>query len=149
MRPPSNSLLVLSMFLGTGAFVGMMTLGEHTPETVLVTLAASLAASLTVILVVERPVAAFGLLVVLASISGVVVALSVGRVRLEQPSIIAALITLAVTRGWPRWSDLRPVLPIVASFSVYLVVLILASALNAPQPLVRGGYPRECSSMAA
>ena len=83
MRPPSNSLCALSALLGIGAFVGMVVLGERTPETVLITLAASLAAALTVILVVERPVAAFGLLFVLASISAVVVGLPIGRVRLE------------------------------------------------------------------
>lgn len=136
MRPSSNGLPALSALLGIGAFVGMVALGERTPATVLVTLAASLAAALTVILVVERPLAAFGLLFVLASISGVVVGLPIGRVRLEQPSIIAALITLVVTRGWPRRSEIRPVFPIVASFAVYLVVLTVASALNAPKPLV-------------
>ena len=136
MRPPPNRLRALSALLGITAFVGMVVLGEGTPETVLVTLAASLAAALTVILVVHRPVAAFGLLLVLATISDVVVGLPIGRVRLEQPSIIAALVTLALTRGWPHRSAVRPVLPIVASFAVYLVVLTLASALNAPKPLV-------------
>lgn len=136
MRSRSNPLRWLSAILGIGAFAGMAILGDRTPEAVLVTLAASIAASLTVILVVERPVAAFGLLFVLASISGVVVDLPIGRVRLEQPSIIAAIVTLVVTRGWPRRSEIRPMLPIVASFAVYLAVLTLASALNAPRPLV-------------
>lgn len=136
MRPRSNGPLALSAIFGFGAFVGMTVLGERTPQVVFVTLVASLAASVTVILVVERPIAAFGLLFVMASISGVVLALPVGRVRLEQPSIIAALVTLLVTRGWPRRSDIRPVLPIVGAFAVYLVVLTLASALNAPKPIV-------------
>ena len=136
MRPRSRGLLALSAILGIGAFVGMVILGARTPEAVLVALAASLAAALTVILVVERPVAAFGLLFVMASISGVVVDLPIGRVRLEQPAIIAAIITLVLTGGWPRRPKIRPMLPIVASFAVYLVVLTVASALNAPKPLV-------------
>lgn len=136
MRPGSNRLRALSVILGIGAFVGMVILGARTPEAVLVTFAASLAAAMTVILVIERPVAAFGLLFVLASISGVVVSLPIGRVRLEQPAIVAAIITLILSRGWPRRSEIRPMLPILAFFAVYLFVLTLASALNAPKPLV-------------
>lgn len=136
MRPRPISLLALAALLGIGAFVGMVILGARTSDAVFVTLVASVAAALTVILVVERPVVAIGLLFVLASISGVVVGLPVGRVRLEQPSIVAAIITLLVTRGWPRRSEIRSVLPILASFAVYLVVLTFASALNAPKPMV-------------
>jgi hypothetical protein len=129
-------MLALSAVLGSGAFVGMVALGDRTPETVLATFVAALAAALTVILVVERPVAAFGLLFVLASISSFVVDLPIGRARLEQPSIIAAIITLVVTHGWPHRSRIRPMLPIAASFLFYLAVLTLASALYAPKPLV-------------
>jgi hypothetical protein len=136
MRPRSIGVLGLSALLGIGAFVGMVILGARMPEAVLVTLAASVAAALTVILVVERPVAACGLLFALASISAVFVDLPIGRVRLEQPAILAAIITLVVSRSWPRRSEIRPMLPIVASFAVYLVVLTVASALNAPKPLV-------------
>jgi len=59
-----------------------------------------------------------------------------GRVRLEQPAIIAAVITLLVTRGSARRSDLAPVVPIAGSFAVYLIVLTLASLIFAPQPAV-------------
>lgn len=136
MRPPSSRLLGLSAFLGIGAFVSLVVLGARTLDTVPGALVASLAAALTVILVVERPVAAVGLLFVLGSLSGILVDLPIGRVRLEQPSIIAALITLTVTSGWPRRSALRPVLSVAALFGIYLLVLTLASALNAPKPIV-------------
>lgn len=136
MRSGSIRLRALSALLGTGAFIGMVILGARTPEAVVATLVASLAAALAVILVVERPVAAFGLLFVLASISGVVVDLPVGRVRLEQPAIVATIVTLLLSGGWPPRSRIRPMLPIVASFAFYLVVLTVASALNAPKPLV-------------
>lgn len=127
--------LALSGLLAIGAFVGMALLGDRTPMTLLLSLAASLAAGLTVILVIERPVFAFGLLFILASISDIVIPLSVGRVRLEQPSIIAALIALAVGTPWPR-PLIRHILPIVLCFFAYLVVLIVASAVHAPEPLV-------------
>lgn len=127
--------LALSAFLAIGAFVGMALLGDRTPMTLLLSLTASLAAGLTVILVVERPVLAFGLLFILASISDIVIPLSVGRVRLEQPSIIAGLITLMVGAPWPR-REMRHILPIVVCFFAYLVVLIVASAVHAPEPLV-------------
>jgi hypothetical protein len=131
----SNSRVALAACLGGGAFAFMTILGERTPETMLAIAVASVAASVMV-LVVERPVVAVGILFVLASLSGFVATLPIGRVRLEQPAIIAALITLTLTRGWPRRSEVRPVLPILAAFAVYLVVLTVASALNAPKPVV-------------
>ena len=129
-------LALLAALLGVAAFVGMMALGERTPGAILLTVPAAAAASLTAVLTVRQPVAAFGILFGLASLSGVVIELRSGGVRLEQPSVIAALITLAVTRGWPPKSAVRAVKPIVACFAVYLGVLTLASALYAPEFLV-------------
>lgn len=135
-RGGHSGLAVLSLLLGAGAFGGFILLGDRTPVDLLAALVASLAAAAIVILVVRMPVGAFGLLLLLATISRWVIDLPVGRVRLEQPAVIAALVTLALTHGWPRWSLVRPVLPIAASFVVYLVVLTLASVLYAPQPTV-------------
>jgi hypothetical protein len=128
----TNSVLTLSAVLGGGAFVGFVLLGDRTPADLVVAFVASLGAAITAGLVVRSPVSAVGLLLILASISGVFIALPFGRVRLEQPAIIAALVALAATRGWPRRSDLSLVLPIAGTFGVYLIVLTLASLLHAP-----------------
>lgn len=138
MRVTPNRLRAMAALLGCGAFVGMVLLGDRSPTAILLSVVASIAAGATAILVVLRPLAAFGLLFVLASMSAIVVQLPIGRVRLEQPSIIAALTALAVTSRWPRRSEIRPILPIVALFTIYLVVLIVASILHAPEPLVSG-----------
>jgi hypothetical protein len=129
----TNGVLALSAALGVGAFIGFVLLGNRTPVDLLAAFIASLGAATIAGLVVRSPVSAVGLLLILASISGVFIALPFGRVRLEQPAIIAALITLAATRGWARRSDLPLVLPIAGSFGVYLIVLTLASLLHAPQ----------------
>ncbi len=133
---PSKAVAALAALLGIGAFAGMMVLGDRTPETMLVSAVAAAGAALVVVLAVVRPVAAFAVLLGLASLSGVVIGLPFGRVRLEQPAIIAALVTILVTRSWPRPSDLKPMLPLMAAFGIYLAVLALSSALHAPQPLV-------------
>jgi hypothetical protein len=129
----TKDVLVVSAALGVGAFLGLSLLGDRTPVGLLVALVASLGASATASLVVRSPLTAFALLLTLASVSGVVIALPVGRVRLEQPSIIAALVMLVATRGWPRRADLALVVPIAGSFALYLVVLTLASLMHAPQ----------------
>lgn len=131
-----RELTGLSALLGIGAFVGMVALGAAASGDIGQALIASIAASATVLLVKERPVLAFGLLFVLASFSGIVVGLTVGRVRIEEPSIIAAVITLAVTGGWPRRALVRPVIPTALAFAAYLLVLSLSSALNAPEPII-------------
>lgn len=131
--PSTKSVLALSAALGAGAFIGFVLLGHRTPVDLLVALVASLGAAATAGLVVRSPLSAFGLLLILASISGVVIALPFGRVRLEQPSIIAAVVMLVATRGWPRRSDLALVVPIAGSFAVYLIMLTLASLMHAPQ----------------
>jgi hypothetical protein len=136
MKVRSNATLALSVIVGLGSFAGMTLLGERTFEAIVASTVASLGAAFIVVLVVERPIAAFAVLLGLASVSGVVIGLPFGRVRLEQPAIIAALVTILVTRSWPRPSDLKPMLPLMAAFGVYLAVLVLASALHAPQPLV-------------
>ncbi|MEW5991776.1 MAG: O-antigen ligase family protein [Chloroflexota bacterium] len=136
MKLGSRGLYALAASLGIGAFAGMAILGLRTPEAILASAVASICAAATVVLAVERPVVAVGLLFLLASISGVVIGLPVGRVRLEQPSIVAAVIMLILTRAWPRRSEIRPLVPIMAAFGVYLVVLTIASALYAPKPPV-------------
>jgi hypothetical protein len=132
----ASGVLALPAALGVAAFAGLVVLGNRSPVDLLGAFVASLGAAATAALVVRSPATAFGLLLVLASISGVVITLPFGRVRLEQPSIIAALVALAATRGWPRRSDFGGVVPIAASFVVYLGVLTLASLMHAPEPAV-------------
>lgn len=126
----------LAVVLGAGALLGFIVLGDRTIAGLALALVASMAAGTIAMLVVQRPAAAFAVILLLASLSRVVIDLPVGRVRLEQPAIIAAFITLTVTHGWPRRALIRPLLPLIGAFAVYLVVLTLASIVNAPAPMV-------------
>lgn len=129
----TKDVLALSAALGSAAFIGLVLLGPRTPVDVLLALVASLAAAATAALVVWSPITAFGLLVILASISGLIIAMPFGRVRLEQPSIVAAVVALVAIHSWPRRSNLALVVPIAGSFALYLIVLTVASIIHAPQ----------------
>ena len=125
--------LQLALLIAVASLAGMVALGARTPAVFATALLASAGAGLVVVLVPSRPIAAFGVLILLASISGQTLDLSVGRVRLEQPAIIAAVVALTLSRRWPRWAEVRPVSVIVLAFAAYLVVMVLSSILFAPQ----------------
>ena len=82
----------------------------------------------------RHPLAAVGVVFMLAALSGVRVALPLGTMRLEQPAL-AGLIALTV---WHRRAlelpPIRPLLPIIAAGLVYLVTLTASSAFVADDP---------------
>src|SRR5450759_3182570 len=123
----------LALLIAAASLAGLVALGARTPVVFATALLASAGAGLVVVLVPSRPIAAFGVLMLLASISGQTLDLSVGRVRLEQPAIIAAVVALTLSRRRPRWAEVRPVSVIVLAFAAYLVVMVLSSILFAPQ----------------
>jgi len=131
-RTALRAALPWALLIAAVAFAGLVVLGDRTPMAVAMALGASVAAGLVVVLVPSRPLAAFGVLILLASLSKETVDLSVGRVRLDQPAVLAAMLALALTRRWPRWAEVRPVAVIVGAFAAYLAVLTLSSVLYAP-----------------
>lgn len=83
-------------------------------------------------LIPSHPVAAFGVLFILASISRPTLHLPVGTMRIEQPAIAVALVTLVLLRRWPTRRALRWLLPVGLAFGAYLVILLASSLLKAP-----------------
>lgn len=121
-----------ALLIGVATLVGLLIFGDRTPAGVVEAIVASVAAGLMIVLVPTRPVLAFGILVMLASLSKITLDLDVGRARIEQPSILAAGLALILTRRWPRLEEVRPAALIAAALAAYLAVLTLSSALYAP-----------------
>ena len=80
----------------------------------------------------RRPVAAFGVLFVLATLSRWTIELPLGNMRLEQPAIAAGLLALLYARRLPDRATLRRLLPIGIAFMVYLGALAASSLVHAP-----------------
>jgi hypothetical protein len=82
----------------------------------------------------RKPLAAIGVVFMLAAPSAVTVELPVGAMRLEQPAL-AGLIALTL---WHRRAlelpPIRPLLPIIAAGLIYLVTLTASSAFVADDP---------------
>lgn len=91
-------------------------------------------AGLAFALLPRYPAAALGVVFFLSTLSIVDIDLAVGKMRLEQPGILALLIGIAWHRRILGLASLRPVrVPIIAAL-IYLVVSALSSALIPPDP---------------
>src|SRR5688572_33267013 len=79
----------------------------------------------------RHPLAAVGVVFMLAAPSGITADLSIGTMRLEQPAL-AGLILLTI---WHRRAlelpPIRPLLPIIAAGVIYLATLTASSAFVA------------------
>ena len=80
----------------------------------------------------RRPVAAFGVLFLIASLSGWTIQLPIGNMRLEQPAIAAGLLAMLYARRLPEPEALRRLLPIAVAFAVYMGALTASSLLYSP-----------------
>ncbi len=80
----------------------------------------------------RRPIAAFGVLFVLATLSRWTIELPIGNMRLEQPAIAFGLLALLYARRLPDRATLRRLLPIAIAFMVYLGALTASSLLHSP-----------------
>ena len=80
----------------------------------------------------RRPVAAFGVLFVLATLSRWTMELPLGNMRLEQPAIAAGFLALLFARRLPDRATLRRLLPVGIAFMVYLGALAASSLVHAP-----------------
>ena len=86
---------------------------------------------LTILLARRAPLASFGLLFGVASLSLLTIDLPFGRVRIEQPAILGLFVLLLV-QG--RLRAFRPIAisASVVCFAIYFATMVLSSILNAP-----------------
>ena len=93
---------------------------------------AAAAAVVAILLARRAPVAAFGVLFGVATLSLMTIDLPFGRVRIEQPAILGLFVLLLV-QG--RLRAFRPIAisASVACFAIYFATMVLSSILNAPE----------------
>jgi hypothetical protein len=126
-----RSLLVLAVVVVAG-IAGVWLLGGRSLDNLGRSTLAIGGAGLVAWWSTRRPVAAFGVLFLLASLSGWTIQLPAGNMRLEQPAIAAGLIALLLARRLPDPSTLRRLWPTAAAFAVYLGALTASSLLYSP-----------------
>jgi hypothetical protein len=123
--------LVIVAAAGVAGCVLWLSGSRGVEDLVPILLAAAAAAALAW-LSPAKPVAAFGILFLVASISGFTVSSRLGNMRLEQPAIVAGYAALLLAPSKLDLRRLRPLWPIGAAFGVYLACLGLSSLLFAP-----------------
>jgi hypothetical protein len=116
------ALLTLVVWLAAG----------HSLQSLVISVVSMGGAAVVGWLVPRRPVAAFGVLFVLASLTRPTLQLPIGSMRVEQPAIAAALIAIALSRRWPSRQSMRAALAVAGAFAVYLASLAASSLLEAP-----------------
>lgn len=117
------------------AGLALWTASDPAPLTAIWSLIAATGAVLCMVLVGRYPAAAFGVLLLLASISRPTVELPLGSMRMEQPAIAVTALVLLFTRWRAIWEAVRASAPVVGAFFVYLAVLAASSLFVAPDPL--------------
>jgi hypothetical protein len=80
----------------------------------------------------SRPITAFGVLFLVASLSGLDVSTRLGNMRLEQPAIVAGYAALLLSPSKLDLRLLRRFWPIGVAFAAYLVCLTMSSVVFAP-----------------
>ena len=127
-RAQSSAIVVASLVVAEG----LLLTGDHSAGNFVFALSSVSAAAAVAWLTPSRPVAAFGILFLVASLSRGTVATPLGNMRLEQPAIVAGFAALLLTRKRIDIRRLRPLWPIGAAFGLYLACLMLSSVLFAP-----------------
>lgn len=122
---PALAVATAATTLAVGSIAG------RTPAAFAASALAATAALVIILLIRRAPVAAFGLLFLVASLSGLTIDLPVGRVRLEQPAILGSFVALAMLGRLGTLRD-RSVVAVGACFCLYLAVMVLSSVLKAP-----------------
>ena len=117
-----------------GAIVAWFVAGPG-PLNLIISLLAFGGAALAAMLVPRNPVAAIGVVILLAPLGRLTLALPVGQMRIEQPAIAALLLAAVIHRRRLPALNWRPLVPAVAAAGAYLLVLAISSALVAPQPI--------------
>lgn len=109
-------------------------LGTRTPQDALEAAVAMGGAALAAALLPRHTAAAIGVVFLLSSMSLLDIELSVGRMRLEQPSIVALIVGIYLHRDALRPPWLRDVRAPLFGAAVYLAASAASSAFIAPDP---------------
>ena len=124
--------------IGSLAIAGLMAswlASSRGPWEALVAALAVAGAAAVAVLVPRRPVAAVGVVFLLAAFSRVMLELPLGTMHLEQPALLALILSIVVYRKRLALPSLRSLLPLVVTALVYLGVLTISSTLVAGQPI--------------
>ena len=139
IRPPAERrrALVLTV-VSVVAWATTWALGDRTMESAVLLAVAIGGAAAVAYLVPLRPTVAYGIIFILASMSGLTIELPLGTMRMEHPAIAFAALALLIglrgpVSGWPR--PRRSELAILGLLCGYVAVLGVSSGLVAPQPL--------------
>ncbi len=123
------ALIALVALLG---WASLWWLGTRTGQDAFEAALAMTGAALAAALLPRYPAAAIGVVFALSSMSLPYIELSVGRMRLEQPAIVALLIGIYLHRGVLRQPWLRQVRAPLIAAAVYLAASAASSAFVAP-----------------
>ena len=125
-----RSLALVALVLG--GIAGMWLLSDRTLASLPPAVLAVGGAGLVAFLSTRRPVVAFGILFLLASLSRWTIDTQLGNMRLEQPAIAAGLLALLYARRLPDLATWRRLRPMAIAFVIYLGALIASSLLYSP-----------------
>ncbi|MGA3056497.1 MAG: hypothetical protein ABSE70_00455 [Candidatus Limnocylindrales bacterium] len=125
-----RSLALVALVLG--GIAGVWRLSDRTPTSLALATLAVGGAGLVAFLSTRRPVVAFGVLFLLASLSRWTIDTQLGNMRLEQPAIAAGLLAMLYARRLPDLATWRRLLPMAVAFMVYLGALTASSLLHSP-----------------
>jgi hypothetical protein len=129
-RQVGRALALATLVLAGAA--GVWAVGEHSPANLARAILAIGGAGLVAWWSTRRPVVAFGVLFLLASLSRWTIQLPPGHMRLEQPAIAAGLVAMLYARRVPDPATLRLLRPVAIAFAVYLGALTASSLLYSP-----------------
>jgi hypothetical protein len=132
LNPVRSWRYVAMVSLVLAGIAGVWLLGEHTPTNLGRSILAIGGAGLVAWWSTRRPVAAFGILFLLASLSRWTIELPIGNMRMEQPAIAAGLLAILYARRMPDAATMRRLLPIALAFMAYLGALTASSLLYSP-----------------
>lgn len=124
--------LALIAVVAVLGWVVLWWLGTRTAQDALEAAVAMGGAALTAVLLPRYPAAALGVVFLLSSMSLLDIQLSVGRMRLEQPAILALIIGICLHRDVLRPPWLRDVRGPLLAAAVYLAASAASSAFVAP-----------------
>jgi len=139
IRPPAAPRRALFLTaLSVAIWAATWAVGDRTVESAALLALAIGGAGAAAYLVGLRPIAAFGIIFLLASLSRFTIELPLGTMRMEQPAIAFAALALLIGRRAPLYRLRRPRLSELAILGLlcgYVAVLTVSSILVAPQPV--------------
>jgi hypothetical protein len=126
--------VLVAVGVGVAVFLALWLLPGGGPIDALRALLAAGGTVGVLVLLPVRPLAALGVVFLLAVFSAARIELPVGALRLEQPALVALLAAVVWHRRRLALPSPRPLLPLIAAAAIFLAVLTVSSAVVADQP---------------